>query len=333
MSVPPVHMCKEWLPPEDASLLPAAAFLTSALWQPGQTITVSFLDSWAPEWKKAWVQKVVTERLQPFVNVKFDFGNYGKQADIRITFNEGAGAYSRLGTQSTWYKGSSQQPESMNLGWLDEPYSGEFEWQGRAYSFPPSAWRSSNDIGGVIVHEFGHALAMAHEHMSPKGGIVWNEPAVLAYFSGSPNYWSEEQIRYNVMDKLQSDLYNASEFDPDSVMLYAFPAHLTLNTDGTKANPSLSATDKQWLARVYGDPGSGGAATGISETADIEQEAEDVLYEEGGNDEVVIDATEVTATIVKPRGLSTGAKVGIALAVLVVVAAAVAAIVVAARRR
>lgn len=252
---PPRVLCTDWPPPSDVSKLPAAAFLVSTLWTPGQTITIDFIDSYAPAWKKAWVKKVVAEMVQPYVNLNLQFGNYGNQADIRITFAHENSAYSRLGTQSTWYKGSSEQPESMNLGWLDEPHSGSFTWEGVTHRFPGCTWCSANTNGSVIIHEFGHALGMVHEHQNPEGGIEWNEQAVLNYFSGAPNYWDEAQIRYNVMDKYDSNLLNASQYDPKSIMLYAFPGSLTLNGVGTQANSIMSPTDIEWMAKVYGGNG------------------------------------------------------------------------------
>ena len=249
---PPRVLCTDWPPPSDVSELPAAAFLTSTLWKPGQTITIDFIDTYAAPWKKAWVEKVVAEMVQPYVNLKLTFGSYGNSADIRITFQHDGSAYSRLGTQSTWYKGSRDQPESMNLGWLDEPRSGSFTWKGVTHQFPGCTYCSVNTNGSVIIHEFGHALGMVHEHQNPTGGIQWNESAVLNYFSGAPNFWNEEQIRFNVLDKYDSNLLNASAYDPKSIMLYAFPASLTTNGVGTTANAIMSPTDIEWMGKIYG---------------------------------------------------------------------------------
>jgi hypothetical protein len=93
---------------------------------------------------------------------------------------------------------------------------------------------------------------MVHEHQNPEGGIDWDVDAVLNYFSGAPNYWDHGQIYFNVIDKYDSNLLNASQYDPKSIMLYAFPASLTRNGVGTTANAVMSPTDIKWMGKVYG---------------------------------------------------------------------------------
>ena len=69
----------------------------------------------------------------------------------------------------------------MNYGWLT----------------PTS---DDDELRRVVLHEFGHALGLIHEHQNPEGGIQWNEPAVKADLSGPPNNWDDETIRHNVLD-------------------------------------------------------------------------------------------------------------------------------------
>ena len=246
-------ICFDWpyVPPAQSADVPddalSAAFLTQTLWQPGQDITISFIDDDAEPWKKAWVEKVVAEYIQPHVDLNLLFGNYGFSADIRITFKNQGVAYSRLGVQSSYIK----EEESMNLGFLHNPTSGTFEWNGEVYTFPDGP--SGNTNGQVIIHEFGHAIGMIHEHQNPNGGIEWNVEAVLDHYVGKPPMnWTEEEVYVNILNKYSIDQLNASKFDPESVMMYSIPASLTLDGTSTTSNPVPSKLDIRWMGKVYG---------------------------------------------------------------------------------
>ena len=91
--------------------------------------------------------------------------------------------------------------------------------------------------------------------MSPDGGIIWNEAEVIADLSGPPNNWTESQIRHNVLNKYSTDQIRGTEFDPDSIMLYAFPARWTQNTGGTRSNEDLSNTDISFIQSADAYPG------------------------------------------------------------------------------
>jgi len=152
-----------------------------------------------------------------YANLTFDFGN-APDADIRISFNTSDGAWSYLGTDARQIPANEA---TMNLGFLD---------------------------GGTAGHEFGHAIGLAHEHSSPSGGIEWNEPVVLADLAGPPNYWDEATTRHNVFFKYSIDQIHGTEFDPESIMLYAFPGSWTKNGIATHANEILSALDAEFVA-------------------------------------------------------------------------------------
>lgn len=164
----------------------------------------------------------------------FVFGN-APDADIRISFDQNDGAWSYVGTDA---KGIAAGEATMNLGFLD---------------------------GGTAAHEFGHAIGLAHEHQNPEGGIQWNEAVVIRDLAGPPNFWSEAQTRHNVLRKYTADQINGTAFDPDSIMLYFFPAEWTTNGIATKQNNVLSETDKRFVAaaKMYpkSDPGVSGEIT------------------------------------------------------------------------
>jgi hypothetical protein len=102
-----------------------------------------------------------------------------------------------------------------------------------------------------VVHEFGHALGCIHEHQSPKEHLKWNKQAVYAYFSGPPNNWNKQTIDHNILLKYSPKGISATIFDPDSIMLYMFPAELFTDHKGTNNNTDLSNKDKAFIGQMY----------------------------------------------------------------------------------
>ena len=119
--------------------------------------------------------------------------------------------------------------------------------------------------GGTAGHEFGHAIGLAHEHQNPAGGIQWNEAVVIREAAKSPNFWDEATTRHNILCKYSADQINGTSFDPDSIMLYFFPASWTLNGIGTKANDVLSAMDKAFVGGAKMYPKAGGMTSSAVE--------------------------------------------------------------------
>ncbi len=197
-----------------------AVFLFRKMWINGSTLRVRFMDGSSQQ------HDLVKEQARwwtEHANLFFDFNN-APDAEIRITFNSNDGAWSYVGTDA---KGIPQDQPTMNLGFLE---------------------------GGTAAHEFGHAIGLAHEHQNPAGGIEWNEEEVIRDLSGPPNYWNEVQIRTNVLNKYSVDQIRGTEFDPDSIMLYFFPDSWVKNGNGTKANETLSALDKAFIASAEAYP-------------------------------------------------------------------------------
>ena len=143
----------------------------------------------------------------------------------------------------------------MNLSWIDPPgnqYGGEFDWQGITYKIPAAESRNGNNVGGSVLHEFGHVLGLIHEHQNPKANkINWNKEVVYETFTGPPNNWTKEEIDRNIMGKYDEDQLNATDYDPRSIMLYFYPPEITLDFKGTKANYVLSPVDKKFIAEQY----------------------------------------------------------------------------------
>ena len=76
-------------------------------------------------------------------------------SNIRIWYNSEEGAWSYVGTDCTDIPLNEM---TMNLGFIDR---------------------------GTILHKFGHAIGLIHEHQSPgEGGFEWNKARVIKEMSG-----------------------------------------------------------------------------------------------------------------------------------------------------
>jgi Bacterial pre-peptidase C-terminal domain/Astacin (Peptidase family M12A) len=190
-----------------------AAIVLPKRWPNGSTLRVSFLEGTAS-------QHAIVTRFAPqwseFANLKLEFG-FDPGAEIRITFDRRDGAWSYIGTDCADIP--RDQP-TMNLGWQDE---------------------------GVVLHEFGHAIGLIHEHQNPQGGIKWNRPAVIRSLSGPPNNWPLDVIEQNMFQKYSVDITRSTELDPRSIMMYSFPAEWTLDGFSTPENDVLSDKDKDFI--------------------------------------------------------------------------------------
>lgn len=198
------------------------------LWPNGTTLRVRFLEGTSDQQQLAMTQ---ARWWSEFANLRFVVSDAG-DAEIRVAFDPSDGAWSYIGTDCRSIP--TDQP-TMNLGFMD---------------------------GGTAGHEFGHAIGMGHEHQNPSGGLQWNEPEVIRDLTGPPNNWTVEQIRHNVLQKYSADQIHGTVFDPDSIMLYAFPSRWAINGVGTHENDVLSATDKSFIALNYPGVGTPPVSTG-----------------------------------------------------------------------
>lgn len=220
--------CFAWYAKSKAEGANRAALQKSAQWEPGDTITVSFLDG--SQLLRERVRKAALKWTAPgLANLKLSFRSDTTDTLIRISFKY-SGSWSTIGT--TCKQVTDKSEPTMNYGWLTEQ-------------------SSDSDVESVVLHEFGHALGLIHEHQSPAGGISWNRRRVISDLSGPPNNWDLETIEFNMFQPAAANEHNYTTLDPKSIMMYAFPAEWTTDGFSTEENTKLTPTDKQFIAKQY----------------------------------------------------------------------------------
>jgi hypothetical protein len=216
--------CFAWFEASQAAGRDRAGLWLASRWTPGVTITISFLDG----------DPVLHARIEPVArqwtapgraNLFLDFRTDTNRTHVRVSFAQ-EGSWSVLGT--TCLRIPDGEP-TMNFGWL-KPGSSDAE------------------LERVVLHEFGHALGLVHEHQLPAGGIQWNKPAVYADLEPK---WSREKIDQNLFATVDPAEAAMTNLDPQSIMMYPIKKSWTLNGFSTGLNTKLSPIDLAFIHNMY----------------------------------------------------------------------------------
>jgi hypothetical protein len=101
----------------------------------------------------------------------------------------------------------------------------------------------------AMLHEFGHALGLEHEHQHPEANIDWNTPKVYEAFENAGH--SKDTIYHNVFRTLERTDRQISPYDKKSIMHYNFPAELIWDGTDYPMNKKLSEKDISFISSIY----------------------------------------------------------------------------------
>ncbi|KAM6530265.1 hypothetical protein FALCPG4_008390 [Fusarium falciforme] len=177
------------------------------------------------------VKKCVTEHYNSIpMRPRFKFLEPGdpEHSDIRITFTNESKCL--IGRSAENHRGEPTMWLNMHR---DSSMGAEARRAKRLYD---------------ILHEFGHALGMQHEHQHPECKVNWNMQVIQAKYG-----WSAEKVHDN-FDRLTQGVKPAA-YDPESIMHYPVdPGDTHSLVTYVPLATKLSKGDKKFLMAIYPKP-------------------------------------------------------------------------------
>jgi serralysin len=191
------------------------------LWKNRKILNIYFFDGKTDLQNR--VIKIASE-WEPFSGIQFASTEKVLNSDIRVSFRTD-GWWSLIGSEASNY---DKTYCTLSLDSI--------------YLYDNATFRH------VVLHEFGHALGLLHEHQHPGFEIPWNNK-LYEYYKKEYNVDST-WVYENVVRKYSDSQTIYGKVDPKSIMIYAIPEDVT---DGFSVEKSttLSEYDKIFIKNIY----------------------------------------------------------------------------------
>ena len=185
----------------------------------GQVVKLAFIGDVD---KAKYVLDVLKNHAFPFINLKFQVGRTGDSV-VTIKTNSTEGPTANISGNTT---GIGTKTPVISLYKLNQ---------------------------GVILHEFGHAMGMYHEHQNPapNNPIVWDKSQVYAYYVDK-QHWKKENVDSQIINRRDKAKSMYTPWDPNSIMNYTIRTGLTEAPVQTFLGQDYSDGDKAWFKLKYG---------------------------------------------------------------------------------
>lgn len=192
------------------------------LWPQHSTIKISLLNMTD---KQEELTKASINKWSPHINLKLEFID-GPDGDIRIAANNNyGGGSSAIGRQANDFP-KSEPTMTIGFGGEDDAYT-----------------------GGTIMHEFGHALGLHHEHQHPDNTLDFDMEKLYQEFAR--RNFTREQTDQFVLDPLNRENLIFLGYDQDSIMNYGFGEGTLRNRGAAPRGNDLSRGDIEFAEFIY----------------------------------------------------------------------------------